>query len=144
VQHSLTSHVSSCVLKCAPSSWRVCLYRAAQTYLAAVSASDTFITERKPEMTHSLDLSIMKLNEQLSSVSTALNEGVFVDAAADPALVLEQVLCCAVLCCAVLCCAVLCCAVLCCAVLCCAVLCCAVLCCAVVDVWSVLCGSWSC
>jgi hypothetical protein len=60
-------------------------------HMAALTASDTFIEERKPEMTHALDMAIMKLNEQLGLSASALNEGLFVDASSEPEAVLEQV-----------------------------------------------------
>ena len=60
-------------------------------HMAALTASDTFIEERKPEMTHALDMAIMKLNEQLGLSASALNEGLYVDASSEPEAVLEQV-----------------------------------------------------
>ncbi len=62
-----------------------------QLYLSALSASESFVESRKPEMTHSLDVAIMKLNEQLVTTATNVNEGIFLDPFADPHAVLEQV-----------------------------------------------------
>ena len=50
----------------------------------------SYVEDKMPEMTRTLDMKILKLNEQLNSLTAQLSEGSFVDADAEPEVVLEE------------------------------------------------------
>jgi len=65
--------------------------RASQTeYIEQNENAATYVEDKMPEMTRTLDMKILKLNEQLNTLTQQLAEGSFVDADADPEVVLEE------------------------------------------------------